>query len=286
MSPAPESTPRRPVLGHVNLMADTLIANANLDDLRAIVRSMVASATPGIAAALTAAARDRLQQTNARCLAFPDPGALFTTPCATTASCGPAPTPLLYDLLKRARALYGSGMGFASLGLLTTAVRATLELRWDREGEMADVLAVIDADIAQAIQSCKEEVESGRVPSSPSSSSYNTYEDDPPTPPPSPPSSAHPDDDLLASSHSLSSSPSSYGIYVPTYAKTESFTKERTHAADSGYKTYKPDAYKTTPRAALLELRSVLDASHAVVAGWGGEFAFERARGGVEFWGV
>lgn len=32
MSPAPESTPRRPVLGHVNLMADTLIANANLDE--------------------------------------------------------------------------------------------------------------------------------------------------------------------------------------------------------------------------------------------------------------
>ncbi|KAJ7122154.1 hypothetical protein C8R44DRAFT_981405 [Mycena epipterygia] len=29
--------------------------------------------------------------------------------------------------------------------LLTTAVRVTLELRWDREGEMVDVLAVIDA---------------------------------------------------------------------------------------------------------------------------------------------
>ncbi|KAJ7082320.1 hypothetical protein C8R44DRAFT_60117 [Mycena epipterygia] len=285
MSPAPESTPRRPVLGHVNLMADTLIANANLDDLRAIVRSMVASATPGIAAALTAAARDRLQQTNARCLAFPDHGALFTTPCATTASCGPAPTPLLYDLLKRARALYGSGMGFASLGLLTTAVRATLELRWDREGEMADALAVIDSDIAQAIQSCKEEIESGRVPQA----SY-TYEDDPPTPPPSPPSSAHPDD--ASSIHSLSSSPSSSSLSSSSshsLSSSPSFGPYTTYAKGSTYvkgNTYKPDAYKTSPRAALLELRQVLDASHAVVAGWGGEFAFERARGGVEFWGV
>ncbi|KAJ7131036.1 hypothetical protein C8R44DRAFT_664968, partial [Mycena epipterygia] len=144
-------------------MADTLIANANLDDLRAIVRSMVASATPGIAAALTTAARERLQQTSARFLAFSDPNALFTVPCATTTSCGtrePTPTPLLFDLLKRARTLYGSGMGFASLDLLTTAVRATLDLRWEREGEMADILAVLDADIAQAIQSCKEEIDS------------------------------------------------------------------------------------------------------------------------------
>ncbi|KAJ7133976.1 hypothetical protein C8R43DRAFT_894822 [Mycena crocata] len=159
--PAPETSPRpvnvRPVLGHVNLMADTLIANANLDDLRAIVRSMVASATPGVAAALTTAARDRLQQTNARCL--PATYSLFST-CSGSI----APTQQLHDLLKRARALYGSGMGFASLGLLACAVQATIGLRWEHEGLVADILAVIDADIAQAIQSCKEEIESGRVP--------------------------------------------------------------------------------------------------------------------------
>ncbi|KAJ7113232.1 hypothetical protein C8R43DRAFT_132154 [Mycena crocata] len=158
--PAPETSPRpaniRPVLGHVNLMADTLIANANLDDLRAIVRSMVASATPGVAAALTAAARDRLQQTNARCL--PTTYSLFSTYGGSI-----APTLQLHDLLKRARALYGSGMGFASLGLLACAVQATIGLRWEHEGPVADILAVIDADIAQAIQSCKEELESGRV---------------------------------------------------------------------------------------------------------------------------
>ncbi|KAJ6514611.1 hypothetical protein DFH09DRAFT_254005 [Mycena vulgaris] len=201
--PAPETTPRqlnaRPVLGHVNLMADTLIANANLDDLRAIVRSMVASATPGIATALTSAARDRLHQTNARCL----PGAynLFTAYGGSI-----APTPQLHDALKRARALYGSGMGFASLGLLAFAVRATVGLRWPHEGDMADVLAVIDADIAQAIQSCKEEIEAGRV------------------------------------------------------------------------------AEHTPARKALNELRGAVDASYADVAGWGGEFPFERAASSMEYW--
>jgi hypothetical protein len=61
-------------------------------------------------------------------------------------------------------------------------VRATIGLRWEDDGDMADILAVIDADIGQAIQasvprpiyhiqyptsstsqSSKEEIEGGRV---------------------------------------------------------------------------------------------------------------------------
>ncbi|KAJ6590351.1 hypothetical protein B0H10DRAFT_2167510 [Mycena sp. CBHHK59/15] len=162
--PAPETAPQqRPVLGHVNLMADTLIANATLDDLRAIVRSMVASATPGIAAALTAAARDRLLQTNVTRLpsnSYQQQQCFFAPSCNSHEV---AATPQLQDTLRRARALYGSGMGFASLCLLAHVIRATIGMRWNREGDVAEALAVIDADIAQAIQSCKEEVESGRV---------------------------------------------------------------------------------------------------------------------------
>ena len=60
--------------------------------------------------------------------------------------------PSLHDLLTRARSLYGAGLGFASLGLLSSIVRATIGLRWDDDGDMADILAVIDADIGQAIQ--------------------------------------------------------------------------------------------------------------------------------------
>jgi hypothetical protein len=43
-------------------------------------------------------------------------------------------------------------MGFCSLAILTSIVRATLGLRWEEEGDMADILAVIDVDIGQAIQ--------------------------------------------------------------------------------------------------------------------------------------
>jgi hypothetical protein len=60
--------------------------------------------------------------------------------------------PPLHDLLIRARSLYGAGLGFASLGVLSSIVRATIGLRWEDEGDMADILAVIDADIGQAIQ--------------------------------------------------------------------------------------------------------------------------------------
>jgi hypothetical protein len=60
--------------------------------------------------------------------------------------------PCLHDILTRARSLYGAGLGFASLAVLSSIVRATIGLRWDDDGDMADILAVIDADIGQAIQ--------------------------------------------------------------------------------------------------------------------------------------
>jgi hypothetical protein len=58
----------------------------------------------------------------------------------------------LHDVLTRARSLSGAGMGFSSLALLVTIVRATISLQWEDEGDMADFLAVIDSDITQAIQ--------------------------------------------------------------------------------------------------------------------------------------
>lgn len=43
-------------------------------------------------------------------------------------------------------------MGLASLGVLESVVRGTIGLRWEEMGEMSDVLALVDADISQAIQ--------------------------------------------------------------------------------------------------------------------------------------
>jgi hypothetical protein len=62
------------------------------------------------------------------------------------------PTPQLAEALARARTLYGMGMGFASLRILTAIVRVTFGVKWEAEGGTADALAVVDADISQAIQ--------------------------------------------------------------------------------------------------------------------------------------
>ncbi|CAK5276925.1 unnamed protein product [Mycena citricolor] len=171
--PAPETTSKmptsRPVLGHVNLMADTLIANASLEEsvgflpftLRAIVRSMVSSGTPGVAGALATAARARLVEQTEE-IRGTETLTLFVTTSAKETKTIDAPAPALFDLLRRARALYGCGMGFASLGVLATIVDASLGARWFND-QTAELLAVVDSDIAQAIQSCKEEIEGGRV---------------------------------------------------------------------------------------------------------------------------
>ncbi|KAL7278416.1 hypothetical protein PYCCODRAFT_1375398 [Trametes coccinea BRFM310] len=148
----------RPVLGHVNLMVDTFIANANLEDLRAIVRGMLATSPPSVAAAFTAAARQRLVRVKATDV--PDMTGLFASgPDGNSAE----PTEKLNGVLLRIRTLYGSGMGFASLRILTRVVGATVGLRWEEDGAMEDTLAIIDADISQAIQSAKEEIDGNRV---------------------------------------------------------------------------------------------------------------------------
>ncbi|KIJ96711.1 hypothetical protein K443DRAFT_682114 [Laccaria amethystina LaAM-08-1] len=160
--PALEVLPRaidcRPALGHVNLMVDTFIANATIDDLRSITRDLIATGPPGIAPAFTKAARSRLRQINPK--SFANPHSLFRRQTHTSPA---TPTQHLRDTLNRIRSLYGAGMGFSSLGLLSSVVRSTLGLRWEDDGDMADILSVIDIDIGQAIQSSKEEIEGGRV---------------------------------------------------------------------------------------------------------------------------
>ncbi|TDL19796.1 hypothetical protein BD410DRAFT_791666 [Rickenella mellea] len=115
---------------------------------------MLATNSPAMAASFTSAARSRLGQF--RCKTRSEAAVLFTI-----TSSDPTPTPELRSLLAYVRSLYGAGMGFDSIGILTKIIRATSGLRWDEEGDMADVLAIIDADISQAIQSCREELASG-----------------------------------------------------------------------------------------------------------------------------
>ncbi|KAJ7176169.1 hypothetical protein C8R43DRAFT_1118696 [Mycena crocata] len=136
-------------MGHVNMMVDTVLVNATPEDLRAILRNMLSSKTPGLVSAFLMSTRARLYQRSGRSeriatIPFTDAGRL---------------APELSESITRARLLYGSGMGFASLAPLTAIVRSTVGHRWAAEGDVAYALVVIDADIAQALQSCKEELQ-------------------------------------------------------------------------------------------------------------------------------
>ena len=124
------------------------LTSSTPNSLRAITRTLLATGTPSLATSFTAAARSRLRKTSAKRIATTN-GLFATGPDGIHA----VPTPELENILARARSLYGAGMGFSGLGLLSAVVKATVGLRWEQEGSiMVDILAVIDMDICQAIQ--------------------------------------------------------------------------------------------------------------------------------------
>ncbi|KAF7290375.1 hypothetical protein HMN09_01295500 [Mycena chlorophos] len=133
--------------GHVNMMADTVLVNASPEDLRAILRNMLASKTPGLVATFMTSTHARLRQKPGASEANID--LLLDTDTPSTD---------LVQALKRARMLFGSGLGFASLEPLTAVVRSTIGRHWAADGEVSRTLAMADADIAQAIQSCKDQL--------------------------------------------------------------------------------------------------------------------------------
>ncbi|KAJ6479576.1 hypothetical protein C8R45DRAFT_353956 [Mycena sanguinolenta] len=140
-------------VGHVNMMADVVLVNASPEDLRAILRNMLSSKTPGLTSAFITSTRARLHQRGTYG-AVTDLKQLFS-------DAGDVPAPQLLASLARARMLYGSGLGFASLEPLSVVVRSTIGHRWTDDGEIAHTLVMADADIAQGLQSCKEELQGG-----------------------------------------------------------------------------------------------------------------------------
>ncbi|KAF8659468.1 hypothetical protein AX16_001835 [Volvariella volvacea WC 439] len=143
--------------GHVNLMVDTCIANATADDLRAIMRNMLATGPPGLATCFSNSARSQMLATS-KTKPLPPTHHLFTKHGRYV-----TPLPQFYETLKRVRSLYGAGLGFASLSQLAMMIRMVTEFQWESEGIMMDALITLDADIGQAVQSSKEEIEGGRV---------------------------------------------------------------------------------------------------------------------------
>jgi len=128
--------------------------------LRTIVRSLLATSPPTVSTSFISAARSCLSQSLHNGMS--KPSALFETR-DDHGHYRIVPSAKLGGLLAYTRSLYGAGMGFDSIDVLSGIVRATSGLRWDSQDGLIDVLAVIDADISQAIQSCKEEWMGGHV---------------------------------------------------------------------------------------------------------------------------
>ena len=126
--------------------------------LRAIARSLLATGPCGTTTAFTGIARGRLQQTGLRSL--PPTSTVFAS--VPTDAERATPTPAFWDTLSRARCLFGLGLAFESLPILSALVNAAESFKFDTDTEFEEALFVLDGDIAQALQSCKEQNASGR----------------------------------------------------------------------------------------------------------------------------
>jgi len=125
--------------------------------IRAAVRAMLATTAPSAAGAFTKAARARL--TKAYPSHIPTDRDLFVLDEEGYVH----PTTDLAHVLRHARSLYGAGLGLLALDVFNEIIRSLFGQRWEPDGDTADVLAVVDADLCQAIQSTKEEIEAGRA---------------------------------------------------------------------------------------------------------------------------
>ncbi|KAK7018341.1 hypothetical protein R3P38DRAFT_2982291 [Favolaschia claudopus] len=160
---SPENPTFQQRVGHVNMMADVVLVNASVEDLRAILRAMLSSKTPGLLASFLTSTRARLHQRVWNGSAHDAENTPNSISDLFPSDDEDAPTPQLLACLSRARMLYGSGLGFSSLSHLVAVVRSTIGRRWPPEGKITDILVMVDADIAQGLQACREEIQGGGV---------------------------------------------------------------------------------------------------------------------------
>jgi len=122
------------------------------------MRSLLATGPAGVSSAFTQIARNRVKHANPKQTLCPS--SFFYVDASTGDAVA---TKSLWSFMARARARFGIGLGFESLAMLVTVIHATLPLRWEIDTQMEDDLATIDGDIAQAIQSCKEQIAGDNV---------------------------------------------------------------------------------------------------------------------------
>jgi hypothetical protein len=71
----------------------------------------------------------------------------------------PTPTAAYKQLLIHTHVIFGCGMGFASLLLYLPILQGILLLCWKEDRPLMEELVVMDSNMGQAIQACKEEIQ-------------------------------------------------------------------------------------------------------------------------------
>lgn len=125
--------------------------------LRAIIRAHLVNGPVGTASSFTENARKRLR-TSAVTRANSN-SAVFTM----TLDRKITPTESFQETLAAARTLMGVGLGFEALSILTPIVRSAQEFKYEPDSALHEALIWVDSDIAQAIQSCQEQIRDNLV---------------------------------------------------------------------------------------------------------------------------
>jgi len=151
------SPPAHPSVHHVNLAIDVVLSNMEVQDLRAVVRSLLARGDPGTIGTFSSLVRSHITRTQ------PSPRSSSPPLFARSASGDIVPTSQFYRLRSQARVSFGAGMGKASFIPLLQIIRAISGLQWDEDSDLAMALAEVDCDIAAAVMTTRDEVRDGRM---------------------------------------------------------------------------------------------------------------------------
>ncbi|KAK4494374.1 hypothetical protein PRZ48_014672 [Zasmidium cellare] len=131
--------PKEPKMAHVNLMADTVIANLPEEGLRSVLRSMLAT-DPSITSTFEDRSRDYLRKSSRK------HGSLVTK-----GSDGLESTKELQTIQQRVRSMLGCGMVYEAVPILAAVimdVRGHYDVLSD---ELVRLLASLDGDIVQTV---------------------------------------------------------------------------------------------------------------------------------------
>ncbi|KAF2166034.1 hypothetical protein M409DRAFT_55381 [Zasmidium cellare ATCC 36951] len=126
-------------MAHVNLMADTVIANLPEEALRSVLRSMLAT-DPSITSTFEDRSRDYLRKTSRKRFGFWE-----------SSSDGLIPTKELQTAQQRMRSMLGCGMCYEAVPILTDIIKDVARHNNVLSPQLTKLLSALDGDIVQTV---------------------------------------------------------------------------------------------------------------------------------------